>query len=155
MLTKSRKSAAVMAAVALVAALAVYLVGQDLVASPSLLDALFRPGLFSAGEMAVGGALLLIVLALGVGIGTFLIYPLDESHFGLMAAARWLVVGLLLGLALHGLALLLPASAGSSVRDYALGRVLRLVLAPVVAYLAYWLVFRLPPRLGKRNRRGG
>jgi len=160
MLTKSRKSAAVMAAIVLLTTFTVYLVAQNMVSSSGLLDVARRPELFSAAEMAIGLAILLAVFAVCVALGGFLIYPLDESHFGLRATAKWLVVGILSGLALHGLALLLPlsSSAGEGISAplaNTLWRILRFVLAPIALYLAYWLVFRLPARLRKRGVKDG
>jgi hypothetical protein len=160
MLTKSRKSAAIMAAIVLVAATGVYLVGQDLVSPSSLLDAVSRPELFSAAEFAIGALILLTFVVVCVGLGAWLIYPLDESNFGFQAAVRWLLVGILLGLALHGLGLLLPASSSAGEETgsplvRAFWRTLRLFLAPIALYLSYWLIFRLPAKLRKQGAKNG
>ena len=150
MLTKSRKSAALMAAIVLVTALAVYLLAQHR-ASPGLLDVLNNADLFSPTEILLGAVILLLVLVVGVALGAYLIYPLNESHFGLAGAGRWLIVGLLLGLALHGLALLTTSvrAAWEEMPGFLvfLLSIVRLLLSIAAVSLTHWLVFRLPARL--------
>jgi len=154
MLTKSWKSAAIMAALVLVTALPLYLLAQHQV-SPGILDVLNNPDLFSTTEIVIGAVILLLILIIGIGLGAYLIYPLDESHFGLGGALRWLLVGLLLGLSVHGLTLL-NAHLRSAWSDmpalliFALSAI-RLLLIVAALGLAHWLVFRLPSRLRKTD----
>ncbi len=155
MLTKSWKSAAFMAAVVIVVSIITYLLGQHLI-SPGLFDVVNHLSLFTTTELIIGAVALLLVLFVGSVLGAFLIYPLDESHFGLSGALRWLAVGFLQGAAMYGLALLwalLPSTQeGLPLLLSILLTVVRVFLTALALCLIHWLVFRLPARL---RRTGG
>jgi hypothetical protein len=150
MLAKSRKSAIVMAAIALLTTATVYALTQAQFSSPSILSSLFTAGLFSTTEIAVAAGIALVVLALGSILASLIIYLLPPSRFGWRGAILWFVFGVISGLLLYVRSWLLPLSLPIDfVIVEILYRVLREFFGLGILLFSYWLVFRLVARLIK------
>jgi hypothetical protein len=139
-----------MATIALLTTAVVYALAQALFSSPSILALVFEAGLFSTTEIAIAGGIALLALVLGVGIAAFIVYRLDDSHYGLRGAILWVVLGVLCGLLLYLRSWLLPSSIPiDSVAMNVLYRFLREFFGFAVLLFSYWLIFKLLARLLK------
>jgi uncharacterized membrane protein len=148
MLAKSRKSAGVMASIALLTTAIVYALAQAQLLSPSILVSLFSTGLFSTEELLLAAGIILLVLVLGVGIAAFIVYRLDDSHYGFRGAILWVVFGIICGLLLSLRSWLLPLSlALGYVAFDVVYRFLRELFGFAVLLFSYWLVFKLLAQL--------
>jgi hypothetical protein len=139
MLSKSKRSAIIMA---LVASLSRMTVGLALavVTYPSSNEI---AGLFQLDvvEGVIGNLALLITLVgflllLVIGVRAFVIYMLDETHFGVQGLVRWAILGALYAILVQCYAWFSPPALQSKfVED---------LVEFVILVLCYWLVFRCP-----------
>jgi hypothetical protein len=131
MLTKSRRSALAMAAIAHVTALIVSAAWFSALRFLQI-GAITETG-SAANSTLFGWLILLALIAASVGVISIPIYRLDDSHFGLQGAIRWAIAGVLYGLLWRASSLLISSE------------ILKLVLQPFLISLAYSAVFKLLP----------
>ena len=151
MFAKSKKSAFLMACLFGLPVAAIALVASQIRYAPAMAEQ--NPNVVNGFAGVVPALMALAILALSLGLATLVIYRLDESHYGLQGAVRWVLAGILYGLLQQVVLTPIPSNF-----DYAFGSILKqiggdLAWKAATLVLAYILVFPLVLAIQKWRRK--
>jgi hypothetical protein len=97
MLAKSKKSAVIMGVIFVIPAVTIAFVVGEI--RYSMLDPAERNPNVVNGFAGIGPALMSVaIMLLSLGIASWVIYQLNESHYGRQGAIRWVITGTIYGL---------------------------------------------------------
>ncbi len=131
-LAKSKKSAAIMTAIVILAAFVTVVIWSLITGSPLKMVSLQGPNAVITYVLIM--VLAVLIMAVPFAIGSTVISTLSERHFGLPGALRWAVMGVLYGVLACLIQFLFPSDT-----------IVRYMLLFAALCLSYALVFYLAP----------